>query len=101
MIRKLARYRVRDGAQSDAVAAIEDFVTAIERDEPGTVYSVYRHSDGVTFTHFISFPGTVAEAAHKGAVHTRRFVDTLYPLCEEPPVFTDLALVKSSHITFD
>ncbi len=101
MIRRIASYRIKKDAQENVLTAIEEFVEAIEENEPGTIYSVYRHEDGRTFTHFMSFPGEQAEESHKSAPYTKKFVDILYPTCEEPPIFEAVELVKSSHIRFN
>jgi quinol monooxygenase YgiN len=96
MIRKLASYRIDPESLEEVKQAIEDFVAAIARKEPETIYEAYRVADGMSFLHLMTFPDQDAEKLHQAAPHTKRFVDILYPLCEEQPTFLDVTLVKSS-----
>jgi quinol monooxygenase YgiN len=96
MIRKLANYRIDPESLEEVERAIEDFVSAIGKEEPETVYEVYRISDDVSFVHLMAFPNREAERAHQVAPYTKRFVDILYPYCEEQPTFLDVTLVESS-----
>ena len=52
--------------------------------------------DGVTFFHVMAFPDEDAEEAHRTAAHTMRFVEELYPRCEEEPIFHTLTLVHTT-----
>jgi quinol monooxygenase YgiN len=96
MIRKLANYRIDPESLKEVERAIEDFVSAIGKGEPETVYEAYRISDDVSFVHLMAFPDREAERAHQVAPYTKRFVDLLYPYCEEQPTFLDVTLVESS-----
>ena len=96
MIRKLANYRIDPESLEEVERAIKDFVSAIGKEEPETVYEAYRITDDVSFVHLMAFPNREAERAHQVAPHTTRFVDILYPYCEEQPTFLDVTLVKAS-----
>jgi quinol monooxygenase YgiN len=96
MIRRLANYRIDPESLEEVERAIEDFVSAIGGEEPETVYEAYRIADDVSFVHLMAFPNRDAERAHQVAPYTKRFVDILYPNCEEQPTFLDVTLVKSS-----
>lgn len=96
MIRKLANYRIDPESLEEVERAIEDFVSAIGREEPETVYKAYRITGDVSFVHLMAFPNREAERAHQVAPYTKRFVDILYPYCEEQPTFLDVTLVKAS-----
>lgn len=96
MIHKVARYVVKEDEVDRALAAIAEFVAEVRNREPGTVYHAYQSDDGVTFVHFMGFPDAAAEEAHRVSSHTGKFVDTLYALCEETPVFSDLSLIEST-----
>ena len=96
MIRKLANYRIDPESLKEVERAIEAFVAAIGREEPETIYEAYRIADNVSFIHLMAFPSREAEEAHQMAPHTKKFVDILYPHCEEQPTFLDIALVESS-----
>ncbi len=97
VIRKIAEYRVKLGKIGEAEQAIKAFVAAIAAEEPQTIYSAYRKDDGLSFIHFMAFPNQEAETTHQRAAYTLKFVEALYPNCEEQPRFTDLTLVHSSN----
>jgi quinol monooxygenase YgiN len=96
MIRKLASYRIDPESLEEVERAIEDFVAAVGREEPETIYDAYRVAGDVSFLHLMAFPDAEVERAHQVAPHTKKFVDILYPYCEEQPTFLDVTLVKSS-----
>ncbi len=97
MIQKTAEYRVDEDKLQLVEGAIREFVAAIAREEPQTYYAAYRSGDGADFIHFMAFPDASAEAFHRSAPHTLRFVEVLYPACEEQPRFTDLHSVASTN----
>lgn len=97
MIRKLAKYKVRPDKITEVEKSIQEFVDAIARSEPDTNYTAYRTNEERTYIHLMSFVDEGAEKAHQTAPYTMRFVEILYPNCEEQPRFTDLALFASSH----
>ncbi|MBI4410715.1 MAG: hypothetical protein HY561_13475, partial [Gemmatimonadetes bacterium] len=80
---KVARYRVKATELGTVESAILEFVAAVRRAEAHTVYEAYRQPDGVTFLHFMSFANAGAEQMHRQAPYTLRFVDVLYPRCED------------------
>lgn len=93
MIYRIAEYMILPEETAPAFEAIRDFVDAVRENEPETIYEAYLRDDGVTFIHFMAFPDAAAEEAHRRAPYTDRFVEVLYPRCEAPPVFTELASV--------
>lgn len=97
MIHKLASFTVTPDQLDAAHRAIVAFVDTIRRDEPGvTTYESFQVADTAAFRHIMTFTDATAEECHRGAAHTATFVETLYPLCEEPPAFVDLTLVSSN-----
>ncbi len=96
MIHKIVRYKVKRGKVEEVKRAIIEFVELVAKNEPHTLYEANQADDGVTFIHIMSFPDKSKEEKHKTAVYTMKFVESLYPNCEEEPVFLDLKLVKST-----
>ena len=96
MISKIARYKVQKEKLEGVKKAVMEFVEAIAKNELQTLYEAYQSDDDVSFVHFMSFPDGSAEKNHQTAAHTMKFVEALYPNCEESPVFTDLKLVRST-----
>lgn len=96
MIYKIVHYKMMPDKGDVAVEALEEFVAGIAMDEPETYYEAYQEEDGVSFVNIMRFPDETAEKYHQSASHTMRFVERIYPNCEEMPVFTTLKLVKST-----
>ena len=96
-IHRTARYRVRPEETAVVLEAVREFVAAVA-DEPGTLlYEALQSSAEPTeFLHVMAFEDADAQRAHQEADHTRRFVETLYPRCEEEPAFDDAAIVATT-----
>ena len=94
MIRKFTQYKVKEGKLIEVEKAIQAFVNAIAQEEPNTHYAAYRTEDPTVFVHTMAFPDAAAEELHQQADYTLKFVDALYPNCEEPPRFHDLTLIS-------
>lgn len=96
MIHKIVHYKMKADKVDVAIEALEKFVAGIAADEPETFYEAYQSEDEVSFVNVMAFPDEMAEKYHQSAPHTMKFVDIIYPNCEEMPVFTTLKLVKST-----
>ena len=96
MIRKIAQYRVRPESIEAAKAAVTEFVDAVVRHEPGTIYDAYLADDGVTFVHVMAFLDAEAEAAHRRASYTGKLFQALRACCDREPVYQDVALLRSA-----
>ena len=96
MIRKMATYKIRKENLERVKEAIREFVEAIDKNEPDTIYDAYQADDGLTFIHLALFPDEPTEQVHRKAEYTDRFVEVLYPCCDELPQFTDLRLIKAA-----
>lgn len=90
MIDKIAQYKVKKEKLEIVLSALKEFIFAIERSEQGTTYKAFQHYDEISFTHFMNFPDEEAEKKHANSEHTKKFVEILYPNCEELPVFISL-----------
>ncbi len=80
-------FEIRDGCLEEAEAAIREFVAEIEKKEPGTCfyYSLREKDNPRLFSHVMSFQDQEQHEAHRKTEHVSRFVEKLYPLCEEKP----------------
>ena len=61
MIRKIARYVVKEEEIDNVKPVIEGFVSAIKEYESATLYHAYQADDGVTFYHVMAFPDEAAD----------------------------------------
>lgn len=97
MIESRANFRVRPDDVEEAVAAVGEFVAAIAENEPRTtIYHSYQDMDDPTrFLHVMRFEDEEARAVHIDTDHVHRFVNRLYPLCDEQPVFVDIRTVAA------
>ncbi len=96
MIKKMVRYRVTANEVEAVREAIGEFVDAIAEHEPNTIYGSLLADDGVSFVHAMAFPDAEAEQRHRTAEHTKRFVELLYPKCDQEPQITTLRVVGST-----
>lgn len=94
MIRKITQYKVKEDKLIEVENAIQRFVNAIAQAEPETHYAAYRTEVPTDFIHTMAFKDEAAETQHQQADYTLRFVEVLYPNCEEQPRFRDLTLVS-------
>lgn len=89
MIIQTATFDVVPDALQGCEAAIRDFVSYIEANEPGT--SVYRSlretGDPCRFLHIFLFADAEAEELHANSEAVRRFTETLYPNIVAPVAF--------------
>src|SRR5207249_4563507 len=80
-IHMTAEYRVRPGSVDRCLAAIQEFVDAVARHEPGTRHYVawQDERDPVHFHHHFEFEGEAAEQRHRSSDAVRRLTAVLYP----------------------
>ncbi len=96
MIKKMVRYRVTANEVEAVRDAIAEFVDAIAEHKPNTIYGSLMADDGVSFVHAMAFPDAEAEEAHRTAAYTKRFVEVLYPKCDQEPQFTTVQVVGTT-----
>lgn len=98
MITKLAEFRVKKDKLAECKKAIGEFVEKVKENEEGTlVYESYQKPDRVSFVHFMTFKDEKAEEFHRQTPWVKKFVEALYPKCEEKPEFYDLKPVASKN----
>ena len=96
MVSKLVRYNVRSDEVEAVIAAIKEFLLAIANSEPETRYNVLQLVDEVSFIHTMRFPSPLADEQHQKAQYTLKFVNALYPRCQEAPEFIEVKEYFSS-----
>ena len=94
----MVRYKVKEDKADEAKEAIFDFVDAVKTNEPATlVYQVFQdNTESLILFHFMVFEDEYAQTLHRKSSYVKKFVDLIYPLCAEEPVFTVLNLVRES-----
>ncbi|MGE5123698.1 MAG: putative quinol monooxygenase [Acidobacteriaceae bacterium] len=88
-IRQVSLYEVHPQAIVKVLAAIDEFVTYIRLNEPGTSrYEVWQESDNpARFVHIIVFRDEEAGRRHTESAETKKFADILSQQCLEPAKF--------------
>ena len=94
----MVRYKVKKDKLEEAKKAITEFVDAVKANEPGTIaYQVFQDNvDPDVVFHFMIFDDEYAQTLHRKSSYVKKFVDLIYPLCAEEPVFTSLNLVREA-----
>jgi quinol monooxygenase YgiN len=98
-IYQTAHYRVSEEGVNDVRRAIEEFVTYVADNEPGTqMYRAWQQKDEPTrFVHLFVFEDEAAQAEHGRSAAVRQFEAVYRPvLLEGPVVFTDYLQVASN-----
>ncbi len=94
----IAEYRVKPSGVDKVSRAIEEFVTYVRANEPGTrVYAAWRQQDDpARFVHFFIFEDKAAHSIHANSAEVKRFEDAYRPeLDGGGVVFTDYELVAA------
>lgn len=94
MIRLIAEFRVKKGTEKEVLKAIREFVTAVHLEESTTEYRAYRLGESRDYLHIMAFTDEAAQKRHQTAGYTQKFVEILYPNCEEEPKFTTITTVE-------
>lgn len=91
----IVKFKIKKDKLEEARTAIRKFVSEIEGKEPGTIlYNCFQEkSDATSFIHIMSFENEMAEEHHRHTAYVKDFVDKLYPVCRDEPVFSELDLI--------
>jgi quinol monooxygenase YgiN len=92
MINKMVTYKVRKESIEEAKMLVREFVENIKLNEEDTLLyrALQEKSNPARFIHFMTFEDEYAENQHRNANYNEEFVQSIVPLCEDEPVFTDL-----------
>ncbi len=93
MINKMVAYKVKNDSLDEAKMLVREFVENIKLNEGETLlYRALQESDDPTkFIHFMTFADEYAEEQHRNSNYCEEFTESLLPLCDEDPTFTDLS----------
>lgn len=98
-IYQTAHYKVKQDAVPKVKAAIDEFVSYVAENEPGTkLYASWQQqSDPGRFVHLFIFQDEVAHQVHGGSDAVRQFEAVYRPeLVDGPVVFTDYDQVATN-----
>jgi quinol monooxygenase YgiN len=95
----IAHYQVNPNAVGRVKRAIEEFVSYVKANEPGTkMYVAWQQKDDPTrFVHFFIFADEAAHKAHSESAAVKRFEAVYAPeLVSKGVTFTDYNLVATN-----
>ncbi len=98
-IYQTAHYQVEPDGVAAVTAAIEEFVSYVRENEPGTrFYAAWQQKDDPTrFVHLFIFEDEAAHQAHGQSAAVRKFESVYSPqLAAGPVVFTDYMHVATN-----
>ena len=96
---QIAEYCVKPQALDKVKRAVEEFVSYVKANEPGTrLYVAWQQKEDPTrLVHFFIFEDEAAHAAHGKSAAVKRFESVYSPeLVGGPVVFTDYNMVASN-----
>jgi|SRR5881396_3421929 len=92
----LAKFTVKQERLKEVKRALAELVSEIRRNEPRTLYLVFREERKSSFFTLFSFENEAAWRRHAQSRYVDRFVKKLLPACEGKPLFLDLRLAATS-----
>ena len=97
-IHMTASIQVKEEALAEFTPAIEEFVTTIRDNKPGTLLytSLQSEDDPTQFLHYFIFKNEAARDIHAHSERVNRFTDILYPRLIAPTDFTKHSLLTST-----
>jgi quinol monooxygenase YgiN len=97
VVAKTARFAVHPDARERCEAAIREFVSSLDGESGTRVYVALRETgDPTRFLHLMVFDDEAADARHRHAERTKRFVEVLYPHTLDGVAFNDFTLLQST-----
>ena len=88
----LSRFTVKP----EKIKEVKRALAETRRNEPRTLYLVFREESESTFFTLVSFENEAAWRRHAQSRYVDHFVKKLLPACEGKPLFLDLSLFASS-----
>ncbi len=92
----LVKYTVRPEKVGEVKGAMREFIAEVSKNEPKTLFLVFRAADGNTFYHLMRFENESARRKHNQSKYNAHFVKKLYPNCVGRPQVTELRMIEST-----
>ena len=92
----MARYTVRPETVKEVKKAIAEFIAEVRKNEPRTLFLVFREDGRHTFVHWMSFENEAAERRHAQSRYNDRFVKKLLACAVGRPSFSEFRLFAAS-----
>src|SRR2546423_4181004 len=92
----MAKYTVRPEAVKAVKKAIAEFIAEVRKNEPRTLFLVFREEGQHTFLHWMSFENEAAERRHAQSKYNGHFVKKLVACGAGKPGFSEFRLLAAS-----
>ena len=92
----MARYTVRPETVKEVKKAIAEFIAEVRKNEPRTLFLVFREEGRHTFVHWMSFENEAAERRHAQSRYNDRFAKRLLEYGVGKPSFNEFRLLAAS-----
>ncbi len=92
----MARYTVRPETVKEVKKAIAEFIAEVRKNEPRTLFLVFREEGQHTFVHWMSFENEAAERRHAQSRYNDHFVKKLMECGVGKPSFSEFRLFATS-----
>jgi quinol monooxygenase YgiN len=91
----LLEYKLKPGNFDQVCKLIRDFVEQVQIEEGTLLYSPFHYiEENNKFVHVISFENASAEAMHKEAEYTKKFIEQLSQLTINEPKYVEIKYVN-------
>lgn len=92
----LSSFTVKQENVKPAKRALSELVAEIRKNEPRTLYLVFREDGTPSFFTLMAFEDEAAERRHAQSRYVAHFAKKLLPLCDGKPYFTELSYFAGS-----
>lgn len=92
----LARFTVKPEHLKDTRLALAELIVEVRKNQPRTLYTVFRTDTPETFVALMGFENEAAEKRHSQSKYIAQFARKILPWCDGKPLFRELAIFGSS-----
>ncbi len=92
----LARFTVKPEHLKDTRRALAELIVEVRKNQPRTLYTVFRTDTPGTFVALMCFENEAAEKRHSQSKYIAEFARKILPWCDGKPLFRELAIFGST-----
>ena len=92
----LARFTVKPEYLKGTRLALAELIVEVRKNQPRTLYTVFRTDTPETFVALMGFENEAAEKRHSQSKYIAEFARKILPWCDGKPLFRELAIFGSS-----
>ena len=92
----LARFTVKPEHLKDTRLALAELIVEVRKNQPRTLYTVFRTDTPETFVALMGFENEAAEKRHSQSKYIAEFARKILPCCDGKPLYRELAIFGST-----